>query len=122
MHLVSLESLGFRNLNVNRYTTDYCYRPYIPLNLSGHGQLECDDVQGASHTRIKKTSLWVREKAKTLLNKSEDGSGPGQLECDVVQGVSGCCFEIYVQVNQEVWKCAFLSSNNRLFFKEITIF
>ena len=30
----------------------------------------------------------MREKAKTLLNKSEDGSGPGQLECDVVQGVS----------------------------------
>ena len=29
----------------------------------------------------------MREKAKTLLNKSEDGSGPGQLECDV-QGVS----------------------------------
>ena len=54
MHLVSLESLGFRNLNVNRYTTDYCYRPYIPLNLSGHEQLECDDVQGASHTRIEK--------------------------------------------------------------------
>ena len=54
MHLVSLESLGFRNLNVNRYTTDYCYRPYIPLNLSVPGQLECDDVQlqGASHTRI----------------------------------------------------------------------
>ena len=39
-------------VNVNGYTTDYCYRPYIPLNLSGHGQLECDDVQGASHTRI----------------------------------------------------------------------
>ena len=30
----------------------------------------------------------MREKAKTLLNKSEDGSGPGQLECNVVQGVS----------------------------------
>ena len=29
MHLVSLESLRFRNLNVN--TTDYCYRQYIPL-------------------------------------------------------------------------------------------
>ena len=36
----------------------------------------------------RKTNVWVREKAKTLLNKSEDGSGPGQLECDVVQGVS----------------------------------
>ena len=33
MHLVSLESLGFRNLNINRYTTDYCYRQYIPLYL-----------------------------------------------------------------------------------------
>ena len=52
MHLVSLKSLGFRN--VNRYTTDYCYRPYIPLNLNGPGQLECDDVQDASHTRIEK--------------------------------------------------------------------
>ena len=28
-------------------------------------------------------------------------------------------FEVCVQ---EVWKCAFLSFNNRLFFKEITIF
>ena len=54
MHLVSLESLGFRHLNVHRYTTDYCYRPYIALNLSVHGQLECDDVQGDSHTRIEK--------------------------------------------------------------------
>ena len=36
----------------------------------------------------RKTNIWVREKAKTLLNKSEDGSGPGQLECDVVQCVS----------------------------------
>ena len=30
----------------------------------------------------------MKEKAKTLLNKSEDGSGPGQLDCDVVHGVS----------------------------------
>ncbi len=36
----------------------------------------------------RKTNIWVREKAQTLLNKSEDGSGPEQLECDVVQGVS----------------------------------
>ena len=35
-----------------------------------------------------KTHICVREKAKTLLNKSVDGSGPGQLECDVIQGVS----------------------------------
>ena len=56
MHLVSLESVGFRNLHVNRYTTDYYNRPYILLSLSGHGQLECDDVQGASHTRREKTS------------------------------------------------------------------
>ena len=33
MHLVSLESLGFRNLYVNRYTTGYCYRQYISLYL-----------------------------------------------------------------------------------------
>ena len=36
----------------------------------------------------RKTNIWVREKAKTLLNKSKDGSGPGQLECDVLQDVS----------------------------------
>ena len=38
----------------------------------------------------RKTNILVREKAKTLLNKSEDGSGPGagQLEYNVVQGVS----------------------------------
>ena len=71
------------------------------------------------HIHGEKTNIWVREKAKTLLNKPEDGNGPGQLECDVVQGVSWCGYEVCVQ---EVWKCAFfLSSNNRLFFKEITI-
>ena len=48
MHHVSLEYFGFRNLNVNRYTTDYCYRPCIPLYLSGPGQLKCDVVQGVS--------------------------------------------------------------------------
>ena len=36
----------------------------------------------------RKTNIWVKEKAKTLLNKSEDGSGPGQLECGIVQGIS----------------------------------
>ena len=61
----------------------------------------------------------VRKKAKTLLNKSEDGSVPGQLECDDVQGVSRFGYEVCVQ---EVWKYAFLPSNNRLFFKGITIF
>ena len=79
MHLVSLESLGFRNLNVNGYTTDYCYRPYIPLNLSGHGQLECDWCSRCITYTDRTTSIWVREKAKTLLNKSEDGSGPGPV-------------------------------------------
>ena len=36
--------------------------------------------------RDRKTHVWVRENASTLLNKSEDGSEPGQLECDVVLG------------------------------------
>ena len=31
MHLVSLESLGFRSLNIN--TTDYCYRQYIYIYI-----------------------------------------------------------------------------------------
>ena len=51
--------------------------------------------QGASHTRMAtQTSVWVREMAKTLLNKSEDGSEPGQLEYDVVQSVSRCGYEV----------------------------
>ena len=36
--------------------------------------------------RDRKTHVWAREKANTLLNKSEDGSEPVQLECDVIQG------------------------------------
>ena len=72
MHLVSLESLGFRNLNVSRYTTHYI----------GNCCSRC-----ITYTD-RKTNIWVREKARTLLNKSEDGSGPGKLECDVVQCVS----------------------------------
>ena len=44
--------------------------------------------------RYRKTNIWVREKAKTLLNKSSDGSGHGQLDCDVVQGVSRCGYEV----------------------------
>ena len=59
MHLVTLESLGFLNC---------CSRCITYMD--------------------RKTNIWVRENAKTLLNKSEDGSGHGQLECDVVQGVS----------------------------------
>ena len=63
MHLVSLECLGFRNLDVNRYTTDYCYMPYIyiPLNLSGPAQLECNIVQGA-RTRIENKHLSERQR------------------------------------------------------------
>ena len=52
MHLVSLESLGFRNINVNRYTTDYCYRQLL---FKVH------------HTHTDRyTNIWVREKAMTL--------------------------------------------------------
>ena len=69
--------------------------------------------------RDRKTNVWVRENAKTLLNKSEVGSGPGQLKYDVVQGVSRCGYEVCVH---EVWKCVLLFFNNRLLFKGITIF
>ena len=60
----------------------------------------------------RKIHIWEK-KANTLLYKSEDRSGPGQLECGVVQGVSRRDYEV---CGQEVWKCAFLSSNNWLFF------
>ena len=30
-HLVSVESLGFQNINDSRYIADYCYRQYLPL-------------------------------------------------------------------------------------------
>ena len=63
----------------------------------------------------------MREKAKTLLDKSEDGGGPGHLECDVFKVFCDAAMNVEVCV-QEAWKCAFLSVNNRLFFKEITIF
>ena len=63
----------------------------------------------------------MSEMAKTLLKKSDGGSVPGQLECVVVQGVSRCGYAYEICV-QEVWKCAFLSSNNRLFFKGKTSF
>ena len=72
MHLVSLESFGFRNLSVNRYTTVYCYRQLL---------FKVHHIYGLKNKHL-------GEKAKTLLNKSEDGSGPGQLQRDVVQGVS----------------------------------
>ena len=52
-----------------------------------------------------KTNIWVREMAKTLLKKSEDGSGPRQLECDVVQGVSRCGYEVCVQVSRSLEVC-----------------
>ena len=53
----------FRNLNVNRYTMDYCYRQLL-FNV----RITYTD---------RKTNIWVRDKANTLLNKSEDGSGLG---------------------------------------------
>ena len=74
------------------------------IRLGNVGPLESGKEQASNRTNIhykelsmlsitytdSKTDIWVREKAKTLLKKSEDGSGPGQLECDVVQGVSRC--------------------------------
>ena len=52
MHLVSLESLGFRNLiDILRIIA---IGHYIQLYLSEPGQLKCDVAQGASHTRIVK--------------------------------------------------------------------